>query len=653
MTRRYLLEQIDDAAVVQYYADGFERLPLDQKILSWHLYRAALAGRDIYYDQRYRHALEMRGVLEAILVHCPTDEPGLAGVVAEVRRYTKLFWINSGPHNGLTARKAVLKCTPEDLARAVHAAVRHGARIATRGGESVDALLDRLRGPFFDPDVDAMVTSKAPGPGRDILAASANNLYEGVQMADLEGFDEEHGLNARLVKEPDGRLSEQVYRIGGQYGAEIARVVGHLHDARPYATAPMQKALDALIRVYETGADRDREAYDVAWVADKDSPVDTINGFVETYLDARGVKGAWEALVFYVNREKTESLHRLAEAAAWFEERMPWAPEWRRPDVVGVTARAIDVIVETGEAGPLTAIGINLPNDQRIRERHGSKSVTLANITEAYDKAQVPAYRQEFCWDEDEIARAGKWGALAGEATTAIHEVLGHGSGRVAGRLRGQPQLALKETYSSIEEARADLVALYFMPDPKIAEVGLLPAAHQTTLVRTEYEAYARRALVQLQRVRVGVTLEEDHMRNRQLIVRWLLTHTPAIEIRRRDDRTFYVLVDVEAFREGTGRLLAEVQRIKSEGDYQAARALLDAYGVHFDPALRDEIAARVDRLNLPSYTGFVQPRLEAVTDGAGRITDVRISYPEDLETQMLEYGGWPAARHAASARPL
>jgi dipeptidyl-peptidase III len=378
----------------------------------------------------------------------------------------------------------------------------------------------------------------------------------------------------------------------------------------------------------------------VAWVEDKDSPVDTVNGFIENYLDVRGVKGAWEGIVFYVNREKTESLHKLAEAAAWFEVRMPWDPKWRRSDVVGVTARAIDVVVETGEAGPTTAIGINLPNDQRIRETHGSKSVSLANINEAYEKAQLPAYRQEFCWSPEEIARAEKWGAVAGDAATAIHEVLGHGSGRVADHLNGQPQLALKEQYSAVEEARADLVALYFMTEPKIGEIGLVPAEHQEEVVLAEYEAYARNVLVQLRRVREGTTIEEDHMRNRQLIVNWLIAHTKAIDVRRRDGKTFYVMTDVAAFREGSGRLLAEVQRIKSEGDYAAAKALFETYGVHFDPALRDEIVQRVDRLNLPSYTGFVQPKLTPVIDAAGNIADVRISYPQDLEQQMLEYSG-------------
>jgi dipeptidyl-peptidase-3 len=638
--RRYLLEQIDDAAVVQLYADGFDHLSLDQKTLVWHLYQAALAGRDIYYDQRYAPSLEMRELLEEILLHADGIPPPL---LAEIRRYTKLFWINSGPHNNLTARKVVLTCSPADLAAAARIAASNGATLPTRSGETVADLVARLEGPFFDPAVDPLVTSKAPGEGRDILAESANNLYEGVTMADVASFDERYGLNSRLVGR-DGRLIEEVYRVGGRYGDRIGRIVGHLRDAMPCAPPPMRRALEALVRFYETGEDADREAYDIAWVADKDSPVDTINGFVEVYLDARGVKGAWEAIVCYVNRAKTEALHRLAEDAPWFEARMPWDPRWRRTDVVGVTARAIDVVVETGEAGPTTAIGINLPNDQRIREVYGSKSVSLANIIEAYDKSLPASYRREFCWAEDEVARAERWAALASEVTTGIHEVLGHGSGRVAEHLKGQPQRALKEQYSSLEEARADLVALYFVADPRVAEVGLLPAEHQVEIVRAEYEAYARNALVQLRRVRQGTTIEEDHMRNRQLIVHWLIAKTAAIDVRTREGRTYYVVADVEAFRTGVATLLADVQRIKSEGDYDAARALFEAYGVHFDPALRDEIVARVDRLNLPSYTGFVQPRLEPVTDAAGRITDVRISYPMDLERQMLEYSGKASA---------
>jgi dipeptidyl-peptidase III len=648
MTRQYLLEQVDDAAVVQVYADGFSALALEDKILVWHLYQAALAGRDIFYDQRYRHALEMRQVLEAILRHLPQegtdatppdDRAVRSEVVAEIRRYTKLFWINSGPHINPTARKFVLRCSREDFRAAAHAAARAGARWPCRDGETLDALLGRLDGPFFNPDVDPLVTSKTPGTGRDILAASANNLYQDVSMADIAGFDEKYGLNSRLVK-LDGRLVEEVYRIGERYGADIARIVGHLQDGLPYATPAMRKALEALIRFYQTGEERDRIAYDIAWVEDQHSPVDTINGFVENYMDARGVKGAWEALVFFVNPTKTTSLRRLAEAAPWFEERMPWDPKWRREEVRGVTARAIDVVIETGESGPVTPVGINLPNDQAIRERHGSKSVSLANITEAYDKSEKPEFRSEFCWSAEEVQRATRYGSIALEVATAIHEVLGHGSGRVAAHLEGQPQLALKEQYSALEEARADLVALYFLPDPKIAEIGLLPAEEQAAVVLAAYEGYARNALVQLRRIREGTQIEEDHMRNRQMIVHWLLANSVAIEVRKRDGKTYYVMVDRDAFQQGVALLLGEVQRIKSEGDYEAARALFETYGVHFEPELRDEVVGRVDRLNLPSYTGFVQPRLEAVRDSTGQIVDVRISYPLDLERQMLEYSG-------------
>jgi dipeptidyl-peptidase-3 len=638
--RRYFLEQIDDAAVVQYYVDGFDDLPLAQKILIWHLAQAVIAGRDIYYDQRYRHALDMREVLEELLTHSQLVAPA---VLAEIRRYTKLFWINSGPHNNLTARKFVLGCTPAEFREAVRQAECDGGRLPLREGETLDDLMDRLEAPFFDADSDVLVTNKTPGEGRDILETSANNLYSGVRMSDLDGFEEKYGLNSRLVKK-DGALVEEICRVGGRYGSRIGRIVSHLRDAARIAPPATKDALEKLIRFYESGDDADRAAYDIAWVADRDNPVDTINGFIENYLDARSVKGAWEGLVYFVNDEKTGGLKRLAEDAAWFEVRMPWDPRWRRDTVTGVTARAIDVVIETGDAGPVTPIGINLPNDQRIREQYGSKSVTLANINEAYDKSQPPAFRREFCWSEDEVTRAEKWGAIASEVTTGIHEVLGHGSGRVAEHLEGQPQLALKEQYSALEEARADLVALYFMPEPRIAEIGMLPAEHQEDIVLAEYESYARNALVQLRRVRHGTQIEEDHMRNRQMIVRWLMANSAAIDVRERDGKTFFVCVDVAAFREGCGRLLAEVQRVKSEGDYDAARNLFETYGIHFDSDLRDEVVRRVDTLNLPSYTGFVQPMIEAVRTSDGHITDVRISYPCDLETQMLEFSGKRAA---------
>lgn len=641
--RPYLLEQVDDAAIVQLYADGFDKLSPDEKRLVWHLYQAALAGRDIYYDQRYAHALPMRDILEEILTHA-ADVPG--DVLAEITRYTKLFWLNTGPYNNLTARKFTLSLTRDALVDAAERARRQGARFRLAAGEAVADLIDRYAPMFFDAAVDPMVTCKTPPDGADILAASANNLYDGVTMADLDGFEERYPLNSRLAKR-DGRLVEEVYRIGGRYHDEITRIVAHLEAAVPYAPAALARALTALVAWYRSGEEADREAFDIAWVQNHESAVDTMNGFIEVYLDARGMKGAWESLVYYVNQEKTEKIRRLAAHAQAFEDRLPIDPRFRKPQVTGVSAAAIEVVVEAGDSAPITPVGVNLPNDQRIREAYGSKSVSLSNVVEAYDRSLPEAFRAEFAWDDDEVARAHRWGAVASELTTEIHEVLGHGSGRMADGVAKPPQDLLKEQYSALEETRADLVALYFVADPYLAELGIVGAADQAELARAEFEAYARNALVQLRRVREGAQIEEDHMRNRQAIVHWLLANTAAIEIRRRAGKTYYVVADVAAFHAGVAALLAEVQRIKSEGDYAAAKAFFETYGVYFDPALRDEIVGRVDRLKLPSYTGFVMPELEPVLDASGAIADVRIGYPCDFARQMLAYS---AARRAAIA---
>jgi len=632
--RKYLLERIDDAAVVQLYADGFASLPTQQKILTWHLYQAALAGRDIFIDQKHRNALEMRGVLEQIVAHPAGVDPA---TLAEIQRYTKLFWLNNGPYNNLTARKFVLKCTPDAFLAAARASAAAGARFTTPAGESLDAMLARLQPMFFDPNVDPIVTNKNPGAGRDILQASANNLYSGVSMADLEGFTEKYGLNSRLVKR-DGTLVEEVYKADGMYGKQITEIVKHLEAAQPYAPEPMVKALATLVRFYQTGEVADRERYDIAWVQDKDSPVDTINGFIEVYLDARGMKAAWESAVFYVNREKTDAIRTLAREAQWFEDRMPFDPAYRKAGVIGVTANAIDVIVEAGDSGPVTPIGINLPNDDRIRAEHGSKSVSMANVMDAYERSMPQAYWSEFSWTPEEAARAAAWSRAAGELSTNMHEVIGHASGQADPRLGTSPQAALRETYSTIEEARADLVALYFLSHPHLVTLGLVPAEHHGEIVLAAYEAYARGALVQLRRIREGTVIEEDHMRNRQLIVRWLMANTSAVQERRRDGKTYWVVTDPGGVHDGVARLLAEVQRIKSQGDYAAATAMVDTCGVHFDAALRDEVVARVQRIDLPSYTGFVMPRLTPVRDANGRIARVDIDDPLDLTAQMLEY---------------
>jgi dipeptidyl-peptidase-3 len=631
--RKYLLERVDEAAVVQLYADGFDALALNERILTWHLYQAAIAGRDIFYDQRYAHNLDMRDVLEAIITH-PGDD---ADTLNEIRRYTKLFWANTGPYNNLTARKFVLKCTPGQFAAAAHAAAAKGAAFPLRKGETLDQLLQRLNPMFFDATVDPSVTTKTPVDGRDILSSSANNLYSNVTARELESFTERYPLNSRVVKK-NGKIVEEVYRVGGRYDPQIREIIRHLEAAIPHATAPMAQALRALVQWYRTGEEADRRAYDIAWVADTDSPVDTINGFTEVYLDARGMKGAWEALVYYVNRTKTAAIQKLAAEAQWFESHMPWDPQYCKENVQGVTANIIEVVIETGDAGPITPIGINLPNEQEVREKYGSKSVSISNVNEAYDRSMDPGFRSEFSWSPEETARATAWQATAHELATDLHEVIGHASGKLNHNVGCTPQTALKEQYSAVEEARADLVALYFLPDPKMVEMGLIRAEDHDDIVRAEYENYARTPLVQLRRIREGNTIEEDHMRNRQMIVNWLMANTTAIERRVRDGKTYNVMVDVKAFREGVAKLLAEVQRIKSNGDYAAARALFEKYGIYFDPKLRDEIVARVDKLNLPSYTAFVQPKLEAVRAADGSIRDVKILYPRDLTKQMLEY---------------
>jgi len=635
LDRPYLLERVGDAAIVQIYADGFEHLSLRDKILCWHLSQAALAGRDIYYDQRYAHNLTIRRVLEAVLTHPSGTD---SAVLDAITHYTKLFWIHTGPFNNLTARKFVLGCTPDAFAVAVKNAAAAGARLPLEAAESVDQLLGRLHGPLFDKDFEPVVTNKSPGAGADILKSSSNNLYVGMEMADLDGFEERFPLNSRLVKTASG-LVEEPYRIGGKYSDQIARIVEHLEAAIPYATEAMAEALGALVTFYRTGQTADRRAYDIAWVRDQHSTVDTMNGFIEVYMDARGVKGSWEALVYYVHPEKTAAAKAIAEQAQWFEDRMPWDPKYRKPKVTGVTARAIEVVMESGDAAPMTPIGVNLPNDQEIRETYGSKSVSLSNVTEAYEKSTPREYRKEFAWSQEEVDRAEQWAAFAGELTTNLHEIIGHGSGQVSPALNGAPEKALKEHSSAIEEARADLVALYFVADPYLAAIGVVPAESQDDIVLAEYEAYARNALVQLRRIREGTQIEEDHMRNRQLIVHWLLANTSALTVSTRNGKTYYRLTNRHEFREGAGRLLAEVQRIRAEGDYDAASTLLETYGVHFDATLRDEIVARVDRLDLASYTAFVMPKLTPLRDAHGEIADVEITYPKDFAKQMLEYG--------------
>jgi dipeptidyl-peptidase-3 len=643
--RPYLLERVDDVGVVQVYADGFERLSKRDQILCWHLYQAALAGRPIYMQQRCAEALDIRDLCEEILTHSAGVDPT---TLEHVRHYMKLFWVNNSPYNNLTTRKNVLAGDARDLAKAAEVAEKNGAKLPLQTGESARNLVRRLTPILFDPAYKPKVTDKNPEGGGDMLEASAATFYgQGVTAKDLEGFTEQYELNSNVVKDANGKLVEMPWRMGspsdhieaGLYAHDIAQIVEHLQAALPYAPELTRKALEAQIRFYQTGKREDRVAYDVAWVADKDSVVDTVNSFVEVYVDPRGKKGSWEGIVSYEDPKKAALIKSLADNAQWFEDHMPYDARFKKKSVKGISARSIDVIVETGDSGPVTPVGINLPNDQEVREQHGSKSVSLANIVEAYDKSTPTSARAEFCWDAAEVARAEKWQALTSDLLTNMHEVIGHASGQQAPDKQGDPSTWIKENYSALEEGRADLVALNFMLDPKLKELGLLDDPNEAALAA--YEQYVRSGgLQQLRRIKQGDQIEEDHMRNRQMVVRWIQANSKALEERERGGKHYLVVTDARAFHEAAGRLLALVQEIKSTGDYERAKQLFDTYGIKFDPKLRDEVVARYAKLDAPAYTGFVMPRLTAVRDAKGEITDVTISYPLSLEQQMLEWSG-------------
>ena len=635
--RKYLLERVDDAAVAQLYADGFEALPLREKTLIWHLYQAAIAGRDIYYDQRYRHNLEMREVLEQILTHAGGIDQG---TLDEIRRYTKLFWLNTGPYNNLTARKFVLKTTPDAFAAAARQASANGATFPLAAGETLDAMLARMRPLFFDLSFDPIVTNKTPGEGKDKLAASANNLYTGVTEEDLTGFTEKYGaqLAARQARRDARRGSLQTGRTiqprdRARHGAPRGR--GRIRDRADGARAQGARQVVSHRRDRRSHRVRHRLGPGQRLARRHDQRV---HRGLHGPARHQGLLGGARLLCKPARRPRTSG--KCAEAAQWFEDRMPWDPKYRKPGVQGITANAIDVVIETGDSGPITPVGINLPNDQAIREKYGSKSVSLSNVSVAYDKSTAPEFRREFAWSDDEVQRAREVGQLL---RRAAHEPARSDRPRIRPRIGAVEGLASGGAEGAVLGARGGAGRSHRAVLPagrEAGRAGILEASDQQEIVRTQYESYARNAVIQLRRVREGTQIEEDHMRNRQMIVRWLMANTKAIEVRTRDAKTYYVMVDAKAFRDGAGKLLGDVQRIKAEGDYPAAKAMFETHGIHFDAKLRDEIVERVDRLKMPSYSGFVQPRLQPVTDSNGKITDVQITYPQDLTQQMLEYSG-------------
>lgn len=640
----YIVDQFADLQILRYQVPGFENLSLRQKQLLYHLSEAALMGRDILFDQNGRYNLVIRRTLEAVYQYGTVDKSSVDYQAFEV--YLKRVWFANGIHHHYGEDKFI----PGFSEAFFDAAVRSvdAFLLPLKAGETVDTLLARLKPVIFDPTV--MPKRTVQSGDTDWIQASANNYYgEDVTQAEVEAFYGKmkaegdnrcplsYGLNSRLEKE-NGQLVERVWKVGGLYSEAIERIVAELEKAAAFAENEKQRQIIAtLIDYYRTGDLRTFDAYSILWVEDTDSQVDFVNGFIETYGDALGLKASWESTVNFRNEEATRRTQTISENAQWFEDHSPVDQRFKKERVKGVSAKVITVTMLGGDCYPSTPIGINLPNADWIRRDHGSKSVTIENIMEAYDKAsQGSGFSDEFVWSDEERNRIKTYGFLTDMLHTDLHECLGHGSGQL---LPGTDPDALKAYASTLEEARADLFGLYYLADPKMQELGLVPDGEA---FKAEYYKYMMNGLLtQLVRIEEGKDVEEAHMRNRQLIARWVFEQGAAdkiVELKKRDGKTFVVINNYQQLRALFGKLLAEVQRIKSEGDYEAGRSLVENYGVKIDPVLHHEIRERYVRLHLSPYKGFVNPIMREVKDDSGHVTDITLDYTEGYAEQMLRY---------------
>lgn len=640
----YIVDQFADLQILRYQVPGFENLSLRQKQLLYHLSEAALMGRDILFDQNGRYNLVIRRTLEAVYQYGTVDKSSADYQAFEV--YLKRVWFANGIHHHYGEDKFI----PGFSEAFFDAAVRSvdASLLPLKAGETVDTLLARLKPVIFDPTV--MPKRTVQSGDTDWIQASANNYYgEDVTQVEVEAFYGKmkaegdsrcplsYGLNSRLEKE-NGQLVERVWKVGGLYSEAIERIVAELEKATAFAENEKQRQIIAtLIDYYRTGDLRTFDAYSILWVEDTDSQVDFVNGFIETYGDALGLKASWESTVNFRNEEATRRTQTISENAQWFEDHSPVDQRFKKERVKGVSAKVITVTMLGGDCYPSTPIGINLPNADWIRRDHGSKSVTIENIMEAYDKAsQGSGFSDEFVWSDEERNRIKTYGFLTDMLHTDLHECLGHGSGQL---LPGTDPDALKAYASTLEEARADLFGLYYLADPKMQELGLVPDGEA---FKAEYYKYMMNGLLtQLVRIEEGKNVEEAHMRNRQLIARWVFEQGAAdkvVELKKREGKTFVVINDYQQLRALFGKLLAEVQRIKSEGDYEAGRSLVENYGVKIDPVLHHEIRERYVRLHLSPYKGFVNPVMREVKDDSGHVTDITLDYTEGYAEQMLRY---------------
>jgi dipeptidyl-peptidase III len=623
-----LVERIDTTAFIQVEAGSFKDLTPRQQALAYWLSQAAIAIDPIFYDQLSRFGLRERYVLETVVAQNGKVDAELYKRIAD---FTKLFWANKGNHNEQTGQKFLPKFSAQELKHA----------LTQCGRSDLDAEVDALSPSFFDAGFEPVITAKSPEGDKDIIQASSNNFYFGVKLADLKGFQERYRLNSRVVKR-NGKLIEEVYRAthGGLYAQYLTKANGYLEKARAYADAEQAKVIGDLIRFYQTGAYADWIQFDIDWVQNSE-PVDFINGFIETYRDARSAKGTAQSFVSITDQKLSRAMEQIAANAQYFEDRAPWDGRYKKQAAKPPVAKAIETIVETGDFH-VTTVGDNLPNENEIREKYGTKSFFLTGSSRAINDATGFSPLEEFAASPEDIARGKKYSDQAGELLVAMHEVIGHGSGKLNPKLTEQPSYYLKEYYAALEEGRADLVALWNIFDPKLKELGLVSSDE---VGRAMYDSAARVMLTQLAKIPRGDTIEEDHQRDRQLIARYIMDKTGSIVVEKRGGKTYVRVTDYKKMREGVGMLLAELMRIKAEGDYGAIKALIDKYGVHFDPALRDEVVARYQKLDLPTYWTGINSDLTAQFDKQGNVVKVDIRYPRDFVKQQLAYSAMYPAR--------
>lgn len=640
---RYIVDQFADLQVLRYQVPGFEELSLNQKKLVYYLSQAALEGRDILFDQNFRYNLAIRRTLETIYLNYTGDRNTEDFKQLEI--YLKRVWFSNGIHHHYGEEKFLPGCSEEFFINAVKTI--DASKFPLKENQTIDVFLDEIVPVIFDPRLYAKKVNQAAH--MDLILTSANNYYgQGITQKEAEDFygkmknptdptPVSYGLNSRLVKE-NGKLVEKIWKEGGLYTPAIEKIIYWLSLAQEVAENDQQKkVIETLIGYYRTGDLKIYDEYSIDWVKDLNSRIDFVNGFTETYGDPLGLKASWESIVNFKNLQATKRTEMISDSAQWFENHSPVDTRFKKETVKGVSAKVITAAILGGDCYPATPIGVNLPNSNWIRKDYGSKSVTIENIMEAYDKAaQGNGFAEEFVWSDIERGIMEKYGFVTDNLHTDLHECLGHGSGKL---LPNVDPDALKAYGSTIEEARADLYGLYFIADPKLVEMGLLA---DKDAYKAEYYKFMMNGLMtQLVRIEPGKNIEEAHMRNRALIAHWVFekgASEKVVEFRQKDEKTYVVINDYEKLRNLFGRLLSEIQRIKSEGDYAGAKAIVENYAVKVDPTLHKEVLERYKKLNLAPYKGFVNPVYEQVKDKDGNITDVKVTYNEGYVEQMLRY---------------